>query len=101
MIFLDGEEGDLGRRGPSRGDWREEVACEVEWLFGRVGRCCRSFAFFFGKETCFPEVLLSVETSVHPESIALGLEEERISNISSKPPTSMDGGSRTTEDMIF
>ena len=54
MIFLDGEEGDLGRRGPSRGDWREEVACEVEWLFGRVGRYCCSFAFFFGKETCFP-----------------------------------------------
>ena len=44
---------------------------------------------------------LRVEASVHPESIALGLEEERISNISSKPPTSMDGGSRTTEDMIF
>lgn len=46
MIFLDNEEGDLGRRGPQRGDWREEVACEVEWLFGRVGRCCCSFAFF-------------------------------------------------------
>lgn len=23
MIFLDNEEGDLGRRGPPRGDWRE------------------------------------------------------------------------------
>ena len=54
MIFLDGEKGVLGRRGPSRGDQREEVGCEVERLFGRVGRCCRSFAFFFGKETCFP-----------------------------------------------
>ena len=53
MIFLDGEEGDLGRRGPSRGDWRE-VSCEVEWLFGRVGGCCCSFAFFFRKESCFP-----------------------------------------------
>ena len=73
----------------------------MEWLFGRVGRCCYSFTFFFEKETCFPQVLLRVEASVHPESIGLGLGEERIGNISSKPPTSVDGGSRTTEDMIF
>ena len=38
---------------------------------------------------------------MHPESIGLGLGEERIDNISSKPPTSVDGGPRTTEDMIF
>ena len=38
---------------------------------------------------------------MHPESIGLGLGEERIGNISSKPPTSEDGGSRTMEDMIF
>ena len=48
------KEGDLGRRGPSRSDWREEVGCEVEWLFGRVGKCCCFFAFFFREETCFP-----------------------------------------------
>ena len=36
-----------------------------------------------------------------PESIGLGLGKERIGNISSKPPTSVDGESRTTEDMIF
>ena len=34
---------------------------------------------------------------VHPESIGLGLGEERIGNISSKSPTSVDGGSRTME----
>ena len=45
--------------------------------------------------------LTQVEASVHPESIGLGLWEERSGNISSKPPTSVDGGSRTMEDMIF
>ena len=45
--------------------------------------------------------LTQVEASVHPESIGLGLGEERSGNISSKPPTSVDSGLRTTEDMIF
>ena len=44
---------------------------------------------------------LRVEASVHPESIGLGLGEERTGNISSKPLTAVDGGWRTTEDMIF
>ena len=34
---------------------------------------------------------------MHPESIGLGLGEERIGKISSKSPTSVDGGSRTME----
>ena len=38
---------------------------------------------------------------MHPESIGLGLGEERSGNISSKPLTAVDGGWRTTEDMIF
>ena len=55
MIFLDGEEGDLGRRGPSRGDEREEVACEVEWLFGRLGSVAIPLPFSLGKKLAFPE----------------------------------------------
>ena len=73
----------------------------MKWLFGRVGKSCSFFAFFYGKAACFPQVLLRVEASVHPESIGLGLGEERTGNISSKPLTSVDGGWITTEDMIF
>ena len=38
---------------------------------------------------------------MHSESIGVGLGKERIGNISSKPPTSVDGGSRTMEIWFF
>ena len=74
----------------------------VRWsgcLAGWVGVAI-PLPFSLGKKLAF-QVLLRVEASVHPVSIGLGLGEERIGNISSKPPTSVDGGSRTMENMIF
>ena len=50
----------LGKKGTfSRGDYREEVVgCLVEWLFGRVGKCC----YFFGERQLF-SVSLTQELS--------------------------------------
>ena len=56
---------------------------------------------FLGERNLLSLSLTQGEASVHPESIGLGLGEERSGNISSKPPTSVDSGLRTTEDMIF
>ena len=48
--------------------------------------------FSLGKKLAF-----SKSYSECTESIGVGLGKERIGNISSKPPTSVDGGSRTME----
>ena len=50
----------LGKKGTfSRGNYRKEVVgCLVEWLFGRVGKCC----YFFGERQLF-SVSLTQELS--------------------------------------
>ena len=94
------KEGNLGKKRPSRGDQREEVSCGVKWLFGRVGRCCCFLAFFFENKLASLSLIQGRSLSA-PCVNWFSLGEGRTGNISSKPPTAVDGGWRTTEDIIF
>ena len=44
-----------GRRGPSRGDKREEAGCGVEWPVGRVSKWCSFLPLVLGKKIAFPK----------------------------------------------